>query len=51
MIKALIDEGIDGDMMDSLRNDMVIHASYVFEEDADMSIDKGLQELLNRLAV
>lgn len=49
--KALLDEGIDGEMIASLRNDMVIHAPYIFEESADIPIDTGLQELLDRMAV
>jgi DNA primase len=50
---ALHDSGIEGDTLSSLRNDMIVHAPYILKdgEDSDDSALKGLQELLDRMAV
>jgi DNA primase len=49
--KALENKGIDGEQMASLTRDMRLHASYVFDTDADEAIETGLNELLKRVAV
>jgi len=48
---ALIDSGIEGDTLSSLRNDMIVHAPYILREGEDNSAVDGLQELLDRMAV
>jgi len=51
LIEALENKGIDGVQMTSLTKDMRLHASYVFDEDANEAIETGLKELLKRVAV
>ena len=51
LIKALEIKGIEGEQIASLKKDMKIHASYVFNEDARDDIETGLKELLDRVAV
>lgn len=50
LIEALIDEGIDREMIASLRKDIRVHAPYVFQDDAQSAMDEGLQELLKRVS-
>lgn len=47
---ALIDEGIDGDMIANLQKDMRLHAPYVFQDEAQEQLNEGLKELLKRVA-
>jgi DNA primase len=51
LLEALENKGIEGDQIASLKKDMKLHASYVFNEDAREDIETGLKELLDRVAV
>ena len=51
LLEALKNKGIEGEQIASLKKDMKLHASYVFNEDAQEDIETGLKELLDRVAV
>ena len=51
LYQTLTEQGIDGEQIASLNNDMKVHASYVFQPDAQGLIEQGLEELLDRIAV
>ena len=51
LLESLENTGTKGDMIASLNRDMRLHASYVYNKDADEAIETGLKELLDRVAV